>query len=81
MLADKVHRFVIAVIFVNTFDVLTRYHNLMSAGFGKANCVLDDFAFGIVNDTAFLRSIDNQFDFFFRMGVVVFVTGFDAHQF
>ena len=81
VLADKVHCFIITVIFINTFDVLTRYHNLMSTGFGKANCVLDDFAFGIVNNAAFLRSIDNQFDFLFRMSVVVFISGFDAHQF
>ena len=80
VLADKIHCFVIAVIFINTLNVLPRNHNFMGAGFRKANGVLNNFAFGIINNAAFLRGVDNQFDFFFGMGVSVFVAGFDAHQ-
>lgn len=81
MLLDELHDFVVAAVLINTFHFLPRDHNLMRGNFRKANSVLDNFAFRIVNDTALLRGVNNQFDFLFGMRVFVFVRLFDAHQF
>ena len=52
----------------------------MCADFRKINCVLNNFAFGVVNHAVFLRRIDDQLDFFFGMGFVVFVGNAGSHQ-
>ena len=43
----------------------------MCADFRKINCVLNNFAFGVVNYAVFLRRIDDQLDFFFGMDMFV----------
>ena len=73
VLFDELHRFRKSIILVQAFHVLPGNHDFMRVNFRKVDRVLDDFAFGIVNNAAFFGGIDDQFDFLFRMGVVVFV--------
>ena len=80
VLLDKADHLIKAAAFVKAFHVLPRNHNLMSTDFGKINGVLNDFALCIIDNTVFLRGIDNQFDFFFGVSLIRFIGNFNAHN-
>ena len=73
VLFDKIHRFRKGIVLVQAFHVLPGNHDFVRVDFRKVDRVLNDFAFGIVNNAAFFGGVDDQFDFLFRMSVIVFV--------
>ena len=73
VLFDKIHRFRKGIVLIKALHILPGNHDFMCVDFRKINCVLNNFAFGIVNNAAFFGGIDDQFDFLFRMSVIVFV--------
>ena len=81
ILLNQLHNLVKTAVLVDTNHILSRYHNFVCKNFRETNSILDNFAFCIINNPAFLRSINNKLNFFFGVSIFVFISLLNAHQF